>query len=190
MKQLLTIFISAIICNAGESFAQNDTTTVYSSTTRELESNTMPDKIFRMTNLRKLSITGMDCDYGVTEDNGNDITKCWAIGEIPSRVQNLKHLETLILRVNNIQHLPKEINALKNLKILDLTDNPTLSNVDNIVGLENLEELVLFGCHLTKLPDNIGRLKKLKYLGLTENNIDSQEKERIKKALPACDIRF
>jgi Leucine-rich repeat (LRR) protein len=100
------------------------------------------------------------------------------------------NLEVLELRVNSIQSVPKEIMNLKNLKILDLTDNPGLINIDNVVWLENLEDLVLFGCDLHKLPPDIGRLKKLKYLGLTGNNIDSAELKRIRKALPTCDIKF
>ena len=192
MKHIIIILTAIVFinCNVDKIFAQTDSTTVYSRTTRELESSTIPSDVFKMTNLRKLCITGMDCDYKKTDDKGNDITKCWAIGEIPGQVRNLKHLESLILRVNNIQTLPKEINELKSLRTLDLTDNPGLSNIDNVVGLENLEELVLFGCYLTKLPKDIGRLRNLKYLGLTENDIDSQEKERIKKALPTCDIKF
>lgn len=94
------------------------------------------------------------------------------------------------MRVNSIQRLPEEINALDNLRVLDLTDNPGLSNIDPIVEVENLEELVLFGCSLTKLPEGIEKLKKLKYLGLTGNNLDKTEQDRILKALPTCEIIF
>jgi hypothetical protein len=41
-----------------------DTTTLYSSTTNILRSNTIPDEIFDMKNLKHLHIQGMDCDYG------------------------------------------------------------------------------------------------------------------------------
>lgn len=168
----------------------SDTTTVYCSSTAQLKSGHIPDSVFEMTNLRHLTIQGMDCDYKDTDDKGNNITKCWMITEIPSKIKNLKQLETLQLNVNAISKIPIELTELTNLKSLDLTDNTGLSDIDNIVKLENLEILSLNGCNISKLPDNIGQLKKLKSLGLAGNNISAAEKKRIKKALPNCEIYF
>ena len=165
--QTLTIFSLATVllhCGADTSYittqtVQADTTTTYATTTANLKSRFIPDKVFQMTNLRHLTIQGMDCDYG-------DTTTCWMIREIPKQIANLKKLETLQLNVNAIRTVPQEISALQNLKSLDLTDNPGLSDIDNITTLTNLETLGLFGCGLAKLPANIGQLKKLKYLRL------------------------
>ena len=125
----------------------------------------------------------MDCDSG-------DTSNCWDLAEIPQQIRNLKKLETLQLNVNAISAVPPEITELKYLKTLDLTDNPGLSELDNVVKLENLEVLSLNGCNILKLPAEIGMLKKLKSLGLVGNNIDSREKDRIRKALPNCIIYF
>lgn len=168
----------------------SDTTTVFYSSTAQLKSRYIPDSIFKMTNLRHLSVQGMDCDYREVDDKGNDITKCWMISEIPPQIKNLKQLETLQLNVNAISKIPIELTELKNLKSLNLDDNSGLSEIDNIVKLENLEILSLNGCNISKLPDNIGQLKKLKSLGLAGNNISKTEKERIKKALPNCETYF
>ena len=168
----------------------SDTTTVFYSSTAKLKSKFIPDSVFQMTNLRHLAIQGMDCDYREIDYNGNDVTKCWMISEIPSKIKNLKQLETLQLNVNSISKIPIELVELKKLKSLDLTDNIGLSDIDNVVKLEQLENLGLNGCNITKLPENIGHLKKLKSLGLAGNNISSTEKERIKKALPNCETYF
>jgi Leucine-rich repeat (LRR) protein len=161
-----------------------DTTTLYSSTTNILRSNTIPDEIFDMKNLKHLHIQGMDCDYG-------DNTSCWMIVEIPGKIANLKLLETLSLNVNAIDSLPDEAGKLENLKLLDLSDNSNLSYIEPVTVLENLEELFLFGCsRLNKLPANMGNLKKLRKLGLTGSGIDKAEMDRIKRLLPYCKIIF
>ena len=160
-----------------------DSVTVYVASTKELKSRNIPEKVFQMINLKQLSIQGMDCDYG-------DTTTCWMIREIPKQISNLKTLEILQLNVNAIQTIPKEIGKLKKLKTFDLTDNSALSEIEAVINLPNLETLILFGCGLTKLPTHIKNLKKLKYLGLTGNNIDSIELDRIKKALPTCNIVY
>jgi hypothetical protein len=162
---------------------QTDTTTIYHNSTANLKSRFIPNHVFEMRNLRTLSIQGMDCDYG-------DTTSCWMIREIPKQIGKLKELEVLQLNVNALRTIPKEINELKRLKTLDLTDNPGLSDIDNVVALLNLEKLYLFGCSLDKLPMDIGELKNLKQLGLTGNNIDKVELDRIRKALPNCKVTY
>ncbi|MGZ4049756.1 MAG: leucine-rich repeat domain-containing protein [Bacteroidia bacterium] len=192
---MLTLILSGYSVGTKGTVVQSnktDTTTSYFITTSELKSDSIPDSVFRMTNLKHLSIQGMDCDYVTIGDLGTskDVTKCRMLNEIPAKIKNLKKLESLRLNVNNISKIPPELKELKNLTALDLTDNPALTNVDYVTALLNLEHLSLFGCGLTKLPADIGKLKKLKTLGLTGNNINAVELNRIKKALPGCKVIF
>ena len=161
--------------------AKGDTT--YSTSTRQLKSNKIPDSVFQMIDLRHLSINGMDCDNG-------DTTNCWRIKEIPIEIKNLVKLTTLRLPVNAVSTIPAGLTELKNVRLIDLTDNAGLNNVDNLTRLQSLEYLYLYGCGLTKLPDKLGDLKNLKELGLVGNNLDNTERTRIRKALPNCIIRF
>lgn len=157
--------------------------TIYFTSTEELKSNTIPDKVLQMTELRNLSIYGMDCDNGNT-------TSCWQIKEIPSGIKNLKKLVALQLQLNDIKTLPKELSELRQLTLLDLSDNAGLSNVDIVAKIPTLQYLFIYGCGLTKLPDDMSNLKNLKELGLVGNNLSKAEQERIAKALPNCKINF
>ena len=182
----LTVLTVCACKTTVSSFNQTDKSqanTTYVTTTQQLRSGLIPDSIFRMGNLKLLSIQGMDCDYG-------DQSECWMIGEIPPQIKKLKNLETLRLNVNSISTIPVELTELKKLKQIDLSDNVSLSNIDALVKISSIEELYLYGCHLTKMPSDIGNLKNLRKAGIVGNNLDKNEQNRIKKALPNCDIIF
>jgi tetratricopeptide (TPR) repeat protein len=98
--------------------AHSDTT--YGTSTQQLKSDKIPDSVFQMTNLRHLSINGMDCD-------GGNRTNCWMIKEIPSQIKYLKSLTTLRLTLNSIKTIPEELTELNYLRLIDLTDNAGLS---------------------------------------------------------------
>lgn len=168
----------------------SDTTTVYFNSTAAMKSSKIPDSVFLMRNLETLSITGMDCDYRQFDKDGKDITQCWAVSEIPKQIGSLVNLQNISLTVNNVHELPAEMNALHKLKLLDLTDNPSVKNIEVVTTLTSLEELYLYGCQMTTLPANIGALRHLKKLGLTGNYLTDKELERIKKALPGCVVVF
>jgi len=180
---LLTFMACSTTTRKANQADSTNSDTVYSISTRQLKSDKIPDSVFRMTKLRHLAISGMDCDYG---DNKN----CWSISKIPNEIKNLKDLTTIRLTVDAIAVIPFELTELKKLKLFDLSDNAGLTSFDNIAKCGSLEFLYLHGCGLTKLPDNIGDLKNLKELGLMGNNIDKTEQKRIKKALPNCIIKF
>ena len=180
---VLTFMACSATTKKAKQVAITNLDTSYSTSTKQLKSNKIPDSVFRMTKLRHLAISGMDCDYG-------DKTNCWDINEIPAGLKNLKDLKTLRLTVDAIASIPLELTELKNLKLFDLSDNAGLTSFDNIAKCQSLEYLYLYGCGLTKLPDNIGDLKNLKELGLVGNNLDNTERTRITKALPNCIIKF
>ncbi len=159
--------------------------TTYFSSTRVLKSDKIPDSVFSTTNLRHLSISGMDCDVRESRN-----VTCWMIKELPPEIKNLKNLTTLTLTLTAMQTIPIELAELKKLKVLVLTDNSGLSDIGFLTKIQSLEFLYLYGCGLTKLPHNIGDLKNLKELGLVGNPLDKAEQERIKKALPSCMIKF
>ncbi len=164
--------------------------TVYISNTDILKSNHIPDSVFLMTHLKQLWISGKDCDLGLHDDNKpNDGIKCWMINNIPPEIGNLIELDTLGLTLVSFNTFPIEISKLKKLRYLDLTDS-YMSNIDNLTSLKSLDHLLLYGCGLSKLPENIGNLINLKFIGLVGNNIDSVEINRIKKALPNCEVYY
>jgi hypothetical protein len=157
----------------------------------ELKSNTIPDWVFKIKKLKIIAINGMFPEY-VHEDYGSYHIKddCYRIQEIPSKIKELSTLTSLSLPDNDIQTIPIELSALKNLKVINLSDNPGLHNVNNIEKIVSLEFLSFYGCHLTEMPANIGNLKHLKELDLKSNFISIKEQIRIKRALPNCKIRF
>ena len=92
------------------------------------------------------------------------------------------------MEYNTIKSLSKGIGNLKSLKTLVLTGNQLESLPEWVCKLENLELLTLSGNPITRLPKNIHKLKNLKSLIALDTKMSNQEKERIKKALPACKI--
>lgn len=109
----------------------------------------IPLDVFNRSQLKYLSIWGQDCDI-----EGVD---CFAISEIPNKIEKLENLEELHLTLNYITTLPSEILRLKKLRVLDLTENPGFNDIDRVVQMKWLEEFYCFGCHLSE-PD----LEKLK----------------------------
>ncbi|WP_000718262.1 leucine-rich repeat domain-containing protein, partial [Leptospira interrogans] len=73
----------------------------------------------------------------------------------------------LYLGNNELKTLPKEIGQLQNLKSIDLSNS-----------------------QLKTLSKEIEQLKNLQTLNLWNNQLSSQEKEKIRKLLPKCQIYF
>jgi Leucine-rich repeat (LRR) protein len=89
--------------------------------------------------------------------------------------------------------LPTEVSKLVKLHTLALSSNPKLNFGEAFTilsQLPTLEKLFLVGNRLEALPDSIGKLIGLKVLFLNENPLSAEERERIKKLLPHCEIKF
>lgn len=103
---------------------------------------------------------------GVIEDRKNNFEK--AIAEI-ERVKGDNNGTTLNLSSLNLTEIPKEVNELKHIVSINLSDNKIIE-IKNLNKLENLEVLDLNNNKISRI-ENIGNLTKLKSLLLTKNEI-------------------
>ncbi len=101
-------------------------------------------------------------DTSITELNlsGNNLT-----GALPSQVQKLRNLEILNLSDNKFTGVPAEVGQLKKLKILDLSNN-----------------------ELTGLPYEIGNLTQLEILDVSGNDYSEADLAKIVSTLPNTEI--
>lgn len=105
--------------------------------------------------------------------------------KLPAYVLKMSNLEELNISNNRLGGaLPAEIHDLRNLRVLDASNN-LMTGVPAEVGqLQNLEVLNLSNNKLTGLPYELGNLKKLRVLNLSGNDYSKQDLEVIKKGLP------
>ncbi|QCO35747.1 leucine-rich repeat domain-containing protein [Leptospira interrogans] len=110
--------------------------------------------------------------------------------ELTKALQNPLDVQVLILREQKLKTVPNEIEQLKNLQWLDLDFNQLTTLPKEIGQLKNLLTLYLGYNQLTTLPKEIEQLKNLQTLDLNNNQLSIEEKERIRKLLPKCQIYF
>ncbi|CAB4019295.1 malignant fibrous histiocytoma-amplified sequence 1 homolog, partial [Paramuricea clavata] len=109
--------------------------------------------------------------------------------EIPKEIGNLHKLEHLVLcQCDNdinletrITKIPTTLRNLKNLKVLNLRNNPLYMFPSQLTELFNLEELHVSNCQLANLPDSFAKLQLLKTLDLSNN---------LFKDLPSCIMKL
>lgn len=189
----MRLFLTAVVlilsacstASKADSAATYGSTTAYVTSTNQLKSDKIPDSVFRIVTLRRLTVNGGGCNANTRPNTG-----CWMIREIPAEIAALQQLQTLELKANDLQIVPQELAYLHKLKTLDLSDNPKLTIINPITKLVNLEYLYLYGCDLQVLPPDLSGLTNLKQLGLAGTRISTAEQERIKQALPNCKISF
>lgn len=107
-----------------------------------------------------------------------------ALGRLPA-------LRTLYLNDNALTALPATLAEASHLVYLNLDRNKLTSLPDELGRLQSLTWLRLNGNQIKALPADLsGWTKGLKRLYLRGNPLPDAEKERIRKALPNCDIVF
>ena len=90
---------------------------------------------------------------------------------IPLEVLALKNIRELYLGRNNISKLPEDISRLKSLEKLILGRNKLTTLPKEIADLKNLKILKLGRNQISSLPKEIGQLKKVSLLELDNNDL-------------------
>ncbi len=117
--------------------------------------------------------------------NGNGLTS------VPETIGKLRDLRRIYLNDNAIASLPASFASLEVLEDVALANNRLESFPEVLVGLPSLRNLDLRGnANIVALPANIGEMKALRTLTLAGCRIPKEERDRIRQALPECDINF
>ena len=90
---------------------------------------------------------------------------------LPEVIEYLDQLKTLILRYNQLVHLPDWLGVLKSLEELNINVNNLNKLPESIGMLSSLRELYLWKNELTYLPNTIGQLISLETLNLRLNQL-------------------
>lgn len=104
--------------------------------------------------------------------NAIEMLKDSTFYSITNAVKNKKHVESLVLRDQKLEHFPIEIFELENLKYLDLSMNNFTDIPDGISQLKNLEELVIAYSKIIEVPNSIGGMRSLKKLVLLHSQVN------------------
>lgn len=105
--------------------------------------------------------------------------------KIPDYVFENTNLEELDISGNKISGaIQSQIRELKNLKILDASNNEMTGLPAEIGQLLNLETLNISNNQLTGLPNELGNLKNLKILNISGNNYSVTDLKTITEKLP------
>ena len=117
----------------------------------------LPKEFVQLQNLKKLNISSA------------------AFKKFPMEILGIQGLEELFLHNGNenarhsINEIPASISQLKNLKKLDLGNNPIGKFPMEILELENLENLSISSIGISTIPNDIKKLKKLKRLSIYDS---------------------
>ncbi len=104
------------------------------------------------------------------------ILKNCSFKRLPEAIKELKALNTLNLRENDLHSFPESIKQMTNLKELVYDGNMRLKNehlLDVHKDLLNLKTLNLTNFQLAKLPDFISQMTNLESLNLEQNQLET-----------------
>ena len=137
-----------------------------------------------------------------------------ALGDLPATIARLPHLKWLDLGESKLTNAPSALSELPDLSVLYLNDNQLPALPVSLGGLTKLYYLNADRNQLTAIPAPLGKMSTLKWLRLNDNRIPAlpndlsglamglqrlylrgnpipdAEKERIRKALPNCQVIF
>ena len=141
--------------------------------------------------LEELSLCGSRDDYGNPSvglrrfpESFLALTKLQELGldfhfrikAIPAGISNLKKLQCLSVAGCDLRSLPKELGALKQLEVLDISWNKALGAAPDDVafpkelkGMKSLRELNLRNCGLRRVPAFVRELSSLEEICLGNN---------------------
>jgi Leucine-rich repeat (LRR) protein len=156
--------------------------------------SSLPESIGNLTQLEMYLDLSNNYLSRVPESFGN-LTQLQRLGlqnnqlsNLPESFGNLTQLQRLELSSNQLTRLPESFGNLNQLQNLYLDHNQLSSLPESIGNLSQLENLRLDGNQLTRLPESIGNLSQLRDLNLARNPIPPAEIERIRRALPNCNV--
>ncbi|XP_036388296.1 leucine-rich repeat-containing protein 47 [Megalops cyprinoides] len=109
--------------------------------------------------------------YSLTLLNYLEISQCPSLLEIHEEIQNLTHLQSLILCRNKISTIPKAVGSLKSLKVLDVSVNELKALPDELSQLSELNTLNVSCNKITGLPNGLSKCAKLSSINISKNEI-------------------
>ena len=129
-----------------------------------------------------------DAGTSVSKDKILDLSNN-NLEKIPSYVFNMTELEKLDVSHNALTGaIQSQIGQLRNLKVLDASNNQMTGVPAEVGQLSKLEVLDLSNNQLTGLPDELGNLKNLKTMNLSGNAYSEQDLAGIRQKLPGTNF--
>ncbi|MEI7587265.1 leucine-rich repeat domain-containing protein [Runella sp.] len=145
----------------------------------QLEMKSVPDVIYRFTEMQELNLSGNELKSAAI-----DLTRLPKLRHIWLNANQLtdtslhfplnKTLKVLNVQGNRFPDVPQAIRNCKKLTSLWLGYNKlTQLNENSFKGLRRLQDLNLYSCDLKNLPKGISKLKRLEVLDLYYNELST-----------------
>ncbi|MBN3317964.1 LRC47 protein, partial [Atractosteus spatula] len=109
--------------------------------------------------------------YELTLLNYLEISQCPSLRALHQGIENLLHLQSLILCRNKLSDIPKGVGSLKFLKVLDVSVNELVSLPDEVSQLGELTTLNISCNKIQTLPGGLSRCTKLSSINISKNEI-------------------
>ncbi|KAK4594452.1 hypothetical protein RGQ29_018224 [Quercus rubra] len=139
---------------------------------------TLPSWLYNLPSLVTLALYGNQFIGEIGEFNSNSLQNLVLSsnklqGSIPRSISRLVNLTTLFLSSNNLSIMlgSEMFSKLKNLEILDLSNNSVSINNNAAYALPNLQYLYLAYSNISEFPNFLGLTTDLQILDLSNNRI-------------------
>lgn len=126
--------------------------------------DSLPEKIFLLTNLRELTVKG--CKLQVLNRRISELKKliylnvsCNHLVRLPESIGNMQELKGLVISRNKIYELPESIGKMTKLEIIDAWDNP----------------LYVLPASITNLAETL-KIFDLRQVAIRQSELDQMEK--------------